>query len=163
MFYTYLWLRTDGTPYYAGKGKGRRGFINWGHSVPCPKDKERIITQEWLTENQAYEAEKFLIAYYGRLDEGTGCLRNRTNGGDGGATFGHKGHKHSAETKAAFSAARKGMPCKNKGSKRSVEQRARMAKAFTGRPKSPRTPEHCKKISDARKAYWKRRKSNGIQ
>ena len=83
MFYTYLWLREDGTPYYAGKGKALRGFTSSGHRVKCPKDSARIIVQEWPSETDAFNAEKFLIAYYGRLDLGTGCLRNLTDGGEG--------------------------------------------------------------------------------
>lgn len=81
MFYTYLWLREDGTPYYVGKGKGRRGFENKNHRHKCPS-KERIIIQAWNSEMEAFEAEKFLIMHYGRLDQGTGCLRNLTEGGE---------------------------------------------------------------------------------
>ena len=45
----------------------------------------RIITQEWLCEEDAFSAERFLIACYGRKDNGTGILRNLTDGGDGPA------------------------------------------------------------------------------
>lgn len=82
MFYTYLWLREDGTPYYVGKGKGDRAFVSFGHNVPCPRDLSRILLQEWPSEEDAFEAEKFLIEFYGRKDLGTGCLRNLTNGGE---------------------------------------------------------------------------------
>jgi hypothetical protein len=82
MFYTYLWLREDGTPYYAGKGKGNRGFESRGHRVHCPP-LERIIIQEWVSETEAFEAEKFLILYYGRKDLGTGYLVNLSDGGEG--------------------------------------------------------------------------------
>jgi hypothetical protein len=83
VFYTYLWLREDGTPYYVGKGKGDRGFISKGHSVRCPKDSARLIVQEHPSETDAFAAEEFLIAYYGRKDVGTGCLLNRTDGRGG--------------------------------------------------------------------------------
>ena len=82
-FYTYLWLREDGTPYYAGKGSGRRAFVKDGHVVSVPADAERIIIQEWPDETSAFAGERFLIEFYGRLDLGTGCLRNLTNGGEG--------------------------------------------------------------------------------
>lgn len=79
MFYTYLWLREDGTPYYAGKGKGTRAYRK--HRVgKCPTD--RILMQSWNNEAEAFEAEKFLIDFYGREDLGTGCLLNLTNGGE---------------------------------------------------------------------------------
>jgi hypothetical protein len=83
MFYAYLWLREDGTPYYVGKGKEYRGFVNKSHRVFRPKDKNLIIIQHHENEKDAFEAEKFLIDYYGRKDTGTGCLRNMTCGGEG--------------------------------------------------------------------------------
>lgn len=83
-FYTYIWLREDGTPYYIGKGKGRRAFEQDHKRFPPPRDKQRIIIQEWPSEPDAFEAEKFLIAYYGRKDKGAGPLRNLTDGGIGG-------------------------------------------------------------------------------
>ena len=81
-FYTYLWLREDGSPYYVGKGKDDRGFTKGKHRFNPPAQKGRIIIQEWLSEESAYSAEKFLISYYGRIDLGTGCLRNLTDGGE---------------------------------------------------------------------------------
>jgi hypothetical protein len=99
MFYTYLWLREDGTPYYAGKGKGARGFSNSGHRVRKPINPARIITQDWDSENDAHEAEKFLIAYYGRLDNQTGCLANLTDGGEGHANPSEAARKRLRELK----------------------------------------------------------------
>lgn len=90
-FYTYLWLRDYpcphcgqmGRPYYAGKGKGDRGLRSHGHRFSCPRNRECIILQEWSDEASAFDAEKILIAMYGRIDNGTGCLNNLTDGGEG--------------------------------------------------------------------------------
>lgn len=83
--YVYLWLRNDGTPYYVGKGTGRRGFINNQHSVHRPTSTDRIIAQEYETEQEAFQAEAFFISFFGRIDDSTGCLRNHTIGGLGGS------------------------------------------------------------------------------
>jgi hypothetical protein len=83
-YYTYLWLRENGSPYYAGKGRGSRGFESDGHRVKRPPTRDRIIIQYWDSEEEAFEAEVFLIDYYGRKDLGTGCLTNLTAGGIGG-------------------------------------------------------------------------------
>jgi len=80
MFYTYLWLREDGTPYYVGKGSGRRAWSSHKGHRP-PKERNRILVQEFPSEDDAFVAEKFLIKYYGRFPEG--CLRNLTEGGEG--------------------------------------------------------------------------------
>jgi hypothetical protein len=117
MFYTYLWLREDGTPYYAGKGIGNRAFIKDSHRVPPPKDKERIIIQEFECEVDAFLAEKFLIAYYGRKDLKTGCLINRTEGGTGGA------HPVSKITKAKQSQSALGKNTWSEGNKNACGRR----------------------------------------
>lgn len=99
-FYTYLWLREDGTPYYVGKGHGKRAFRKG--SPP----RERVIIQEWPSEADAFAAESFLIVYYGRKDIGTGILRNMTDGGEG--TF---GRKQSESTRHKKSESLKGNQC----------------------------------------------------
>src|SRR5208337_1870841 len=86
-FYTYMWLREDGTPYYIGKGEGGRGFTSKAHKIHRPKDDARILVQYWSDEETAFEMEKYYIRLFGRRDNGTGILRNLTDGGDGG--FGH--------------------------------------------------------------------------
>ena len=89
-FYVYAYLREKttvngiaGSPYYVGKGHGRRAFTKHSN-VPLPKDKTRItVILSELSEEQANTEERRLIQVYGRIDNGTGCLRNRTDGGEG--------------------------------------------------------------------------------
>ena len=82
-FYTYLWLRENGTPYYVGKGHGNRARWRGKTSKLKPPSLHRILTQEFPDEDSAFAAEKFLIDFYGRKDLGLGPLINHTNGGEG--------------------------------------------------------------------------------
>lgn len=86
-FYTYLWLRYDGTPYYVGKGSGSRAYSKYSRLCLPPRDKAFILIQEFPDEESAFAAERLLISLYGRLDNETGCLRNRTDGGEGCSGF----------------------------------------------------------------------------
>lgn len=80
-FYTYAYLRQDGTPYYIGKGKGKRAFNNHKH-VPVPP-KDRILFLKWdLSEEDAKKHEIYMIYVLGRKNVGTGRLINLTAGGE---------------------------------------------------------------------------------
>lgn len=116
-FYTYLWIRKDGTPYYVGKGHDDRAFTGRGHGVHCPQDRTRIMVQHWESEDKAFEMEIKLIRFFGRKDNGTGMLRNLTDGGDG-----RSGSIHSLETRQKISRSKKGFvpntaAYRNRGSK----------------------------------------------
>jgi hypothetical protein len=89
VFYTYAYLREDGTPYYVGKGCGKRFRVKSGRVISPPSDPSRIlILKTDLSESEAFRHERYMIAVLGRKDLGTGILHNRTNGGDG--TTGYK-------------------------------------------------------------------------
>jgi hypothetical protein len=119
IFYTYMWLRENGTPYYVGKGVRSRVYRKGGP----PKD--RIILEPHTSEEEAFAAEKFLIAYYGRIDLGTGCLRNRTAGGEGTTNM--------ARRPAAWNKGSKGVvKAWNKGKQLSTEHRVAVSRTKKG-------------------------------
>ncbi len=83
MFYTYAYLREDGSPYYIGKGTGYRINERKGRTVPLPSPERRLILKNFTNEDDAFRHEIYMIALYGRKDIKTGILHNRTDGGEG--------------------------------------------------------------------------------
>jgi hypothetical protein len=160
-FYSYIWLREDGTPYYVGKGFGTRAHKkSQGHQPP--KDSSLILVFPMVNEAEAFESERALIDLFGRQGLGTGCLINRTAGGQGLAghifTQDHRrkiasatvrtqtGRKHSPEHVEKVAAA-------NRGKHRDVSHLAEWHRTH------PQTPEWKAKVNAARTAYWERRRA----
>jgi group I intron endonuclease len=169
-FYVYLWLRSKDSehgpklsPYYVGKGTGKRAFERHGRVVPAPESDDYIVfAQGGLTEEDAFALEIYCIQMYGRIDIGTGILRNRTGGGEGGSgavvseetrrklSEAHRGEKHynwgkrgelsprwgkprSEETKRKMSEARRGEKHPLWGKKLSEETKRKMSKTRKGK------------------------------
>jgi len=124
VYYVYAYIRkSNGTPYYIGKGKGNRAYHK-NHTTPIPKDRSKIIIMESnLSELGAFALERFYIRWYGRKDLNNGILINLTDGGDGPS-----GRILSNETKAKMSVAKKNM---------SDETKAKMSASAIGRKHSP--------------------------
>jgi hypothetical protein len=93
-FYTYAYLREDGTPYYIGRGTDNRSFLQLNHKVKIPPKNRIIVLKSNLSEEDANKHEMYMISIFGRKDLNEGILHNRTNGGEGVSGF-----KHSEETK----------------------------------------------------------------
>ncbi len=120
-YYTYAYLREDGTPYYIGKGiKGR--IHSKLHTVSLPIRERRIFLKRNLSAEDASMHEIYMIFILGRKDLGTGILRNLTDGGEG-----NPGRKMSEETKNKIRKA-------NVGYKPSPEALMNMSKSRKGKP-----------------------------
>jgi len=142
-FYTYAYLREDKTPYYIGKGTGKR-IYSTNRKVKPPKDKSKIIyLKKNLTEEEAFKHEIYMIAVLGRKDLGTGILRNLTDGGDGTS-----GAVISEETRKKIGDARKGKKSPNYGKNHSKEARQRMSESSKGKTASEETKQ---RMSEAQK------------
>jgi hypothetical protein len=149
-FYTYAYLRKDGTPYYIGKGTGRRAFTK-EHNTFVPPEERILFLKKNLLEEEAYQHEIYMIAILGRKDLGTGILYNKTNGGDGTRGFlvteeqrrytserqlGEKNHfygrKHTLETRRKMSEAQNGEKHAMFGKKHRLESREKISESIRG-------------------------------
>jgi hypothetical protein len=147
-YYVYLFLRSQDSahgpkysPYYVGKGSKNRAYCRYGRQCPAPKDRNFVVfVQEGLTEEDAFNLEKYCVALYGRIDNGTGILRNMTDGGDG-----ISGYKHLPETIKKFRNAAKNRPSSWTGKKHSLQAKIKMSQSAKGRKL---TEETRRKISD---------------
>jgi len=161
-YYTYAYLREDGTPYYIGKGKGNRIHSKSNRIFNPPSKERRIFLKKNLTEEDAFKHEVYMISILGRKDLGTGILHNKSNGGIGGGTM--KGKIQSEETKIKISNA-------NRGRIHSKKSRENMSKSHLGKPNpksgasrkgKPLSEEHRKNKSEAAKLWWKKRKEEQL-
>lgn len=148
-FYTYAYLRADGTPYYIGKGQGNRCQGGGGRNCNTPKDKSRIlILKKNLTEEEAYKHEVYMIAVYGKRCDGTGILMNIADGGNAPPII--SGEKHHMKTE---------------------EYRKRVGDKLRGKPtgrdawnKGVATPEKTRqKISENQSEMWQLTFADGRQ
>ena len=80
-WYVYVYYDEDHQPFYCGKGCGNRAYK--AHDVPVPP-REQIVLRYFEEEDQAYQLEKDLIAFWGRKDlDPNGRLLNKALGGPG--------------------------------------------------------------------------------
>ena len=143
VFYVYVLRHPDGVPLSVGKGCGARAkrhlsrshsqFVNRIISKIRRDGGDPVVDFVFETDDEraAHVREIELIGFYGRRNNGTGCLANLTDGGEG-----QSGRVCSDETRKKIGAKSADREC-------TIETRAKISKAHKGR----------KHTSDAVEAY----------
>jgi hypothetical protein len=169
-FYVYAFLREKDSargkrmsPYYIGKGARDRATSRI-RTIPKPNNPSFIVyVQEGLTEQEAFDLEKYCIALYGRIDKGTGILRNLSDGGDGASgvvysterrkqiSEASKGRTHTEETKRKIGEKQKGENNHMWGKEVSQETRNKISQANKG---LKRSEEARRNIAQGRVKYF---------
>lgn len=168
-FYVYIHKKPDGTPFYIGKGHGRRAYnfycrSEWHKNIVAKYGKKNILIEiiNCVNESQAFDLEKIYIKQI--RDSGI-KLVNLTDGGEG-----HSGFKQNNQTKQKraqklkdFYASEKGKMVNQElnkhriGRKNTDEAKQKMRNATKGKPKSK---AHIESLSKCH--FGKPKKGHGI-
>ncbi len=97
-YFVYVYSLDNGTAYYVGKGSRKRIFMR--HSVPMPK-KSLIQYFAFATEQEAWDTEIQLIAFYGREQDGGTLMNLSTGGKSGGQGVVQTAHQRATKSKIA--------------------------------------------------------------
>lgn len=168
-YYVYSLAYPDGTPFYIGKGKGRRMYDHGTSRGRLRGVNEvleelrmtgdeciRTIVHRDLTEDEAFELERQEIAKIGRRPSGS-----LVNANDGG----HGGRNPSAATRAKISAAAKAQPrqprehyveMNRKRGPITEEHRQKLRAVLAGRTLSDETKQKLSAAAKARKVWGSR-------
>jgi hypothetical protein len=156
-FYVYLHRRlSDNKPFYVGKGQGDRAWYLhhrsafWNNVVNKHGFKSEIVFDD-LEEDEAFQLEVDTILemkYFGNE------LVNLTNGGDGprGRVFSEESRRKMSEaqkTSEKARIARELTRLKCIGRKQSEEQKLKVSKALSNKPKSK---EHSRKVAESKRS-----------
>lgn len=133
-FYVYIHKKPDGTPFYVGKGTGKRAYTfhrrtEWHKNIVSKYGKDNIIVEviNCISESQAFDLERVYIKQF--KHDGV-CLVNLTDGGEGvaGLIRGEPSEAH----KIKNAEAKKGNTFR-RGSKHTPESIEKMRKAHLGK------------------------------